>query len=76
MNRVRSWMKAVQIIDPTMVLYEYHSSEKTTSISSPKKVPTEIIAFKKYFSGANPQTSEGYVWCQICMGHEEPMSNI
>ena len=51
-------MKAVQLIDPTMVLCEYHFSEKITSISSPKKVPIEIIAFKKYFSGAKPHTSK------------------
>ena len=76
MNRAKSWMKAVQIIDPTMVLYEYHSAVKTTSIASPKKIPTEITAFKKYFSGANPQTSEGHAWCQIWMGHDEPMTNI
>ena len=71
MNRARLWMKAVQLIDPTMVLCEYHFSEKITSISFPKKFHTGIIAFIKYFSGANP-----HACCQIWMGHNEPMSNI
>ena len=76
MNKAGAWMKAVQIIDPTMVLYEYKSAVKTTSIPSPKKIPTEINAFKRYFSGANPLTSEGHIWCQLWLGHDEPMSNI
>ena len=75
-NKSRAWLKAVQMIDPTFVVYEYRAKEPDTAIVSSKKVPDEIEAFKKFFSGANPQPSTGHAWCQLWVGHDEPITNI
>jgi len=75
-NKATNWLKTMQILDPMIVLYEFHSSSMNSAIIHHKKIPKEIEKFKKYFSGANPQIGEGHVWCQISVGHDEPMSNL
>ena len=76
LSKASLWLKAIQIIDPTVVLYQYHADTVANAIIHHKKIPKEIELFKKYFSGANPQSNEGHAWCQISMGHDEPISNI
>ena len=75
-NKAKAWLKAVQMIDPTFILYEYRAKTPDVAIVSPKKIPSEIELFKKYFSGANPQITTGHAWCQIWAGHDEPITNL
>jgi len=60
LSKASLWLKAMQIIDPTAILYQYHSDTATNAIIHYKKVQKEIETFKKYFSGANPQSNDGH----------------
>ncbi|MGB0423693.1 MAG: hypothetical protein ACPGED_05200, partial [Flavobacteriales bacterium] len=75
-GKATAWIKTMQILDPTIVIYEYHAKNQDSVINHHKKIPKEIELFKKFFSGANPQIGEGHVWCQVSLGHDEPISNL
>ena len=74
--KATNWFRYLQTMDPNAVLYQYYSEDTKNAITTSKKIPSEIEKFKKYFSGANPLNKEGHAWCQIWIGHDEPMSNI
>ena len=52
--KAKQLLNALQEIDSTIVIYAFQDTAPTTAITCDDDVPTNINAFKAYFSGANP----------------------
>ena len=46
------WLTNIQNVDPTIVTYRYKANEPTHGLFRPSNIPTGIVAFKKFFLGA------------------------
>ena len=75
-EKTKLWFDKLKSFDERAIIYVFNDNEPTTAIITSNDIPKSVAPFKAFFNGANAKESEGHIWINIWMGHEEPASKL
>ena len=75
-KQLKLWLKTLQTMDPTVVIYEYSSETPTQAITSPKDISDDITFLKRYFTNISIKPNGGHTWFQVWLGHDDSSENL
>ena len=73
---IKSFLVQLQLIDSSIVIYNYEAETPTEAIIKSKNIPNEFSKMKMFFNNINIKPNGGHTWFQMWIGHDEPADNL
>ena len=73
---IKSFLTQLQLIDSSIIIYNYEAETPTEVIIKSKNIPNEFNKMKMFFNNIDIKPNGGHTWFQMWIGHDEPADNL